>query len=458
MSAAIASGALFGFFAFVIFFRPVVALAFVFILFTFVWRSISTSYIDMFGPVLADQLQRYIGPGNMILIHAPAYVLTMLPLLWFINPRRAPRDDVAQSDAGWITIADAVFLFSLVLVIGLYGDMARRGVVPLLSRMERFDYTGNFAGPLHGLFIKYGNLIVGAWGIFFAAQQIRANRTDWRFVFLLVALWGYMFLAGNRFSIFYSYSSYFLMPYAAVLWARSDQEVKFSGKTVSFVTGLGLIVASTSAYAIYNNLVYVRASDLVAPMQRFTERVLIQPSEIGWVSYERIFLNGQWDPSRAIRWLFDSPINPTTNTTAQYLMLQTIGEPRTALHIGGGFQFAGGFPEIFFELFGPVWAWPFLLLCGLGTAVLTALLLESIIRRHILTALTSMYVLYAFHVMYIGGLMTWWMPTTFWIKVAALLIVAAIERHTKLSFPWRIVSKPALGRFAGFKWRPVGRA
>ncbi len=67
------------------------------------------------------------------------------------------------------------------------------------------------------------------------------------------------------------------------------------------------------------------------------------------------FERDQGNPSVVFHSLFEDPIEPDRNTSIQYLMLATIGEPRTYDHLSHGFQFAGGFPEIFFELFGPYW-------------------------------------------------------------------------------------------------------
>jgi hypothetical protein len=77
-------------------------------------------------------------------------------------------------------------------------------------------------------------------------------------------------------------------------------------------------------------------------------------------------------------------------------MLTTIGEPRTHEHLSGGFQFAGGFPEIFFELFGPVFAWPFLAAAAFIAAGLTALIVKGTIQGRYVSTFMSLYVLYGF--------------------------------------------------------------
>jgi hypothetical protein len=188
----------------------------------------------------------------------------------------------------------------------------------------------------------------------FAAERLRNQRTDFRYLGLLGILLLYMFLTGNRFSAFYSLTSFFVIPLSAALAAeirgqRSSMPFSWCVPILGVAFALIVIIAAT---AIFNNLVNVRGYEDSNILSQFLKRLLIQPSELGWISYERVFSFGHWQPSRAYDFLFQMPLDPDKNTSPQYLMLETIGEPRTHEHISGGFQFAGGFPEIFFELFG----------------------------------------------------------------------------------------------------------
>ena len=146
----------------------------------------------------------------------------------------------------------------------------------------------------------------------------------------------------------------------------------------------------------------------------------MQPSELGWISYERVFTFGQWQPDRVYDFLFQAPLDASRNTTPQFLMLETIGEPRTYEHISGGSQFAGGFPEIFFELFGPLYAWPFIFGVGYIAAGLTAVIVKGVIQGRYASAFLSLYVLFGFYVMYIGGMLNFIVTPVYWIKIAAL--------------------------------------
>jgi hypothetical protein len=254
---------------------------------------------------------------------------------------------------------------------------------------------------------------------------------------LLGAAAAYALLTGNRFSAFYSQSSFFITPWAAIVALRykSSDGILFSWIRRGFAsrasrrTAIGLIAVAvgTISLAIYNNLANVRGyvgSDI---WHHAFERTLIQPSEIGWTSFERVFEGGQTQPSVAFHFLFEDPIEPDRNTSIQYLMFATIGEPRTTDHISRGFQFAGGFPEIFFELFGPYLAWPFLFGTASIAAALTAYMVRGVLWGDYASAFLSLYVLYGFYIMYIGGMLNFATTETYWIKIAALAMVLSME-------------------------------
>jgi hypothetical protein len=204
-----------------------------------------------------------------------------------------------------------------------------------------------------------------------------------------------------------------------------------------------------AAVAIYSNLVNVRGYERSEVGSEFLERILVQPSELGWISYERVFNFGHWQPDRVYDFLFQAPLDPDRNTTPQYLMLETIGEPRTSEHIKGGFQFAGGFPEIFFELFGPIFAWPFIFGSGYIAASLTALIIKGTIQGRYASAFLSLYVLFGVQVMYIGGMLNFVIVETYWMKIAALAVALMLESSLARSglplIPWAMFRVPYSG-------------
>jgi hypothetical protein len=424
-------------------YRPVIFLGFFFILFTLVWRTSSTMFIDLAGPVLSSQTDRYIGPGLATPLHVLAYFTALAPFLIVLRPasidgwlagvdqRRAPR--------GMLTLSDATVALSSLFLGYLFFDLVRNGSIPLFAQIERFVYTAKNAGAAHRWLIQYGNFVAFWWGVMFAAERLRNQRTDIRYLGLFGVLVFYMFLTGNRFSAFYSLGSFFIVPLAAMIAEenrdnRSSVPFSWTGRVfrtrelIAF-SAIFVLVVTVTIVGIYNNLVNVRGFEDSEAVSQFWERLLVQPSELGWISYERIFGLGDWRPDRAYDFLFQMPLDPSRNTTPQYLMLETIGEPRTFEHISGGFQFAGGFPEIFFELFGPLYAWPFFFGTGYIAASLTALIIKGVIQGRHASAFLSLYVLFGFYVMYIGGMLNFAMAATYWIKIAALAAALLMERR-----------------------------
>lgn len=441
-------------------FRSAIFVCLAFLLFTFAWRTISSLYIDFSGPMFSSQLRMFIGPGIMTVFQSIAYFLILLPFLWVFNSRAldewaqsapAPEPSQVQSRP---TLADVTFYMSVLFVIFLFGALIQGGVIPLFARIERWTFNEQ-ANVFHRLVIERGDMICFWWGTMFAAERLRRQRYDLRFVSLLAVLIFYMFLVGGRFSPFYRSCAFFLIPFSAVLLVQArnlgaasvlsfkprmaDRRIVLAG------AGIVALAGAMIAFALYWNLTRVRGFEGQAALDAFVERVLVQPSEIGWASYQRVLVNGDWDPRQAFDLLFDRPIVAGRNTTPQLLMSETIGEPRTTEHITGGFQFAGGFPEIFFELFGPYLGWLFLLGAGWLTALLSAIMIRSIVVGRYLTAALSFYVLYGFYVMYIGGMLNFVATPTYWVKIAALFAAIILEERAqrlgRSILPWALADR-----------------
>jgi hypothetical protein len=456
-------------------YRPVIFVSFFFILFTLVWRTAASMYIDLAGPVLSTQTFSYVGPGLMTPLHVLAYFLSLIPFFFLLRQslvddwlRDADRSRAAQ---GMLTLSDLTFIVSLLFLSYLFLDLVRHGSIPLFAKIERFVYTQKYAGGAHRWLIQYGNFVTFWWGVMFAAERLRNHRLDIRYLGMLGILMAYMFLTGNRFSAFYSFCSFFVIPLAGVIAAgvRDDQSaVPFSwiGKTfrrrelIAFIA-VAVLAAIASTVGIYNNLTNVRQFQGDEILSQFLERLLVQPSELGWISYERVFAFGQWQPERVFDFLFQAPLDASRNTTPQFLMLETIGEPRTYEHISGGFQFAGGFPEIFFELFGPLYAWPFIFGAGYIAAGLTAVVVKGVIQGRYASAFLSLYVLFGFYVMYIGGMLNFIATPVYWIKIAALAVALLLEARLAAAglplVPWALLRVPAFCRVRAFRSRLAGK-
>jgi Family of unknown function (DUF6418) len=422
-------------------YRPVIFFGFFFILFSLFWRTASTMFIDLTGPAWSSQTLKYIGPGLATPLHVLAYFVTLAPFLIVLKPGLVESwfdgADTRRAAPGMLTLSDFTVALSLLFLGYLFFDLVRHGSIPLFAHIERFVYTAQYSGAAHRWLMQYGNFISFWWGVMFAAERLRNHRIDIRYVGLLGILVAYLFLTGNRFSAFYSYGSFFIIPLSAMMVAstnrsRSGMPFGWIGHTFRIrdaviLGAAGALALTVAGGGIYNNLVNVRGYQGSEIQAQFLERLLVQPSELGWISYERTFILGNWQPDRVYDFLFQMPLDPDRNTTPQYLMLETIGEPRTYEHIKGGFQFAGGFPEIFFELFGPIYAWPFIFGAGCLAAGLTALIVKGVIQGRYASTFLALYVLYGFYVMYIGGMLNFVAIEIYWLKIAALAAALSME-------------------------------
>src|SRR3954471_1538356 len=101
---------------FVAAYRPVILISFFFILFSLVWRTASTMFIDLAGPVLSSQTDRYIGPGLATPLHVLAYLAALAPFFFLLRPeavRHWLREPARKPAAvGMITLSDVTVIVS----------------------------------------------------------------------------------------------------------------------------------------------------------------------------------------------------------------------------------------------------------------------------------------------------------------------------------------------------------
>ena len=140
-------------------YRPVIFLSFFFILFTLVWRTAASMYIDLAGPVLSTQTYAYVGPGVTTPLHVLAYLLTLMPFYFLLRQRLVDAwladADQRVASPGMLTLADVTFIVSLLFLGYLFSDLIRNGSIPLFVKMERFVYTEKHAGAVHRWLIQY---------------------------------------------------------------------------------------------------------------------------------------------------------------------------------------------------------------------------------------------------------------------------------------------------------------
>lgn len=407
-----------------------------FILFSLIYRIVDILYLDLVGPTYAIELGRYVG-GN---IATPMFVLSCLAFLvplWVVYRPAA----LARKLGG--QLPDLPYYASLrrwafpicAGFIGLvYLDMLRKGTIPLLIGMDRLDYN-LIAGVLHNPLYELSFLLTTTLGIFTVLPRLQGGRFDLRFAMLFLAILFYWILTGNRFSIFYREISFFLLPFAAVIameatgkLAKIPRRDAWSAIVSSrvVVPAAAVLAAGTLTGLLINNFYDVR--NYADPLFQMTQRAFVQPVQFWDVTWMETDFVRDLTPSRdAMRQVFEDPINANGNTTIQYLMSRELGYFRAAQLIRHGQQYAGGYPEIFFDLFGPWIGMVLIALLGVISALLLRISTIALTRGKLFTSLMAVYVYFGFCLTYIGGMLNFLMAPSFAIKVILLLIAMHLE-------------------------------
>lgn len=418
---------------------PVVGLGCLFLLFSFVWRLVSAAFLDAFGPVYAIELFDSVGGSGAGLSFGVLLVITVLTIAAALlaPSRRVSVRPQALPTGRIFTIGDlGLFVFGF-FILALYVDMFRRGVVPLFVGMERGEYTLEYGGQLHAVLFDVGNLLVFAMGVLSVYPRMLGRHTDLRYVALLVCLFAYAVLTGHRFSAFLSFTIFFVLPRAALHLGPGVllPDPRFESgplrrllRTLTFRRFAYALGLATVTGILVNSYLNVRGFEAATALISFMQRVLVQPAELWFVTYDRVIVAGDFSTARAFEFLFFDPIDPTRSTSTQYLMALALGQSTAARVIGEGVQYNGGYPEIFFEMFGPVWG----VACVLAVAGLTGLLLRATLRAiregRLASAFAAMYVLYALMLTLTSGMLNFLIAWTFWVKVGLLWAMLLLER------------------------------
>jgi hypothetical protein len=433
----------------------------------FTARMISVVYLDYAGPIYSIQLFRDIGGGSaapaLFVIYA-IYVSAFLVVFRRSVVRRisdaADRLFFEGPRALDCRIATAVFWAYVAFVTLLFVDLARGGVIPFFSGLERFEYTERYGGVWHRLLMNYGMLLALPLGAFYSYGMLFRKRGDNRFLLLLVAILGYLFLAGHRFSAFYSHTTSFAIPYAAVLcWQQFSGSLTAAERrrqriAAALVQGSAvMVVLLLVGSAVLNSYYFTRDRGEGSPLESLTHRVFVQQGELWYATWERVGVKGIYDPGESfVQLLIDPVADPNRNTTLPYLMVREIGD-RAYRTLDAGSAYTGGFPEIFFELFGPVLAYGAVFVVALITAWLMKVLLVALVERRYLRLALCWYVLFAFVLIPLSGMLNFVVNWKYWLKVTVLAGWVAIEWDR--DFLRRVIAVRSISAADAFRRPPV---
>lgn len=417
--------------------RPYIVFVGFFILFGLLYRIVDIVRLDAVGPVYAIEFERYIGGNGSAPVFIACCLAFILPFWFLFSEQRLTEklSSIRRLEPYHELASNWSFYGILVLLVVLYLDMLRIGVIPLFADIDRLAYE-KIAGILNSPAYEFNFLISTICGIFTFLPRLFGSKLDLRFVALLIAIMAYWALTGHRFSAFFVSLSFFFMPYggiialtrAGLLAPRSSQSVWDSLLSTKFLLPIFLTFGSVAVTGLLVNS-YYDVRDYSDPLFMIEQRILVQPVQI-WAS--------TWDSIRFghaddINWsVIDSvlinPANPNGNTSIEYLMERELGYFRANELLEAGQQYAGGYPEIFFLMFGIWFGIPLILLFGFMAAFSLFLAVRSFVFGLPVTAILATYVFYGFSLCFIGGMINFVIAPTFLIKISALVIGWQVER------------------------------
>jgi hypothetical protein len=409
-----------------------------FILFSLGYRILDVVYVDLFGPIYAVELDRYVG-GNLA---TPMFVLSclafLLPLWFFYRPAALE----LKLGAGpisrlplYASIRRWTFLLLAAFIGIVYLDMLRKGTIPLLVGMDRLEYN-LIAGVLHNPLYSLSFLLAFTLGTFTVLPRLQGGRYDLRFAMLFLVMLAYWILTGNRFSVFYRDTSFFVLPFAAVFamerygrLARITRRDAWSA-LLSFrvIVPIVVILSTITVVGLLINS-YYDVRGYADPVYMIGQRTFVQPIQLWDATWSTLDFDQVFNfNANASEFLFRNPIEAGSNTSIQYLMVKELGYFRAAsLLLNARQQYAGGYPEILFELFGAWLTIPILFIFGTVTAWLLRLSMLALSKGRLFTCLMAVYVYYGFTLTYIGGMLNFLFALSFFIKLVLLGFAVAFE-------------------------------
>jgi hypothetical protein len=421
--------------------RPGLGLIFFLFFFAFAWRTSSALVIDLFGPLFSDQLDRHIGPGMSAVPLAIAQGFVIVAVLFSFRRQRLQRRFV-QGDLGLgnrlsggnFNLSDLCFLAVTLFVFALWAELLVKGRIPLFEGMERFDYSQKYGGPLHHALLRWGPMLAFQLGIFFVAPVLRGRPFDLRFSALFAVLILYLFLVGHRFSSFYAYTSFFFMPVGAAMLLGRQFTVGLRREIIPrkflryFWLGGAALVVLIMTSLIYSYTV-VRGFEGQQLVAKLSQRILVQQGEMWWMTYDRVFLHNDWNGGEAAFQLFADPFDPTRDSTMQFLMQKALPLDRAHFILSQGSAYTGGWPEVFFELGGPLGGFIFVALAAIIFSEFMYFLIRCFVEERFATCFFLTPILFALSINLLSGMVNSFIQITFLIKLVVFGMVYVIEQR-----------------------------
>lgn len=195
----------------------------------------------------------------------------------------------------------------------------------------------------------------------------------------------------------------------------------------------GAALIGLIGFAIAYSYMVVRGFEGTQLLTKLSQRVLVQQGEMWWMTFERVFLQADWNGSFAAYRVLVAPFDPNRNSTMQFLM--ELGLPIARAHdiLAQGSAYTGGWPEILFELGGPIGGFLLVALSAIIFSEFMFLLVRCVVQERFATCFFLTPILFALSVNLVSGMINSFIQVTFLVKVAVALAVYVVEQEWRLS-------------------------
>src|SRR5262249_34592869 len=156
--------------------------------------------------------------------------------------------------------------------------------------------------------------------------------------------------------------------------------------------------------AVLYSYVAVRGVHDPDVQSKISQRVLVQQGEMWWMTYDRVFVHRDWNGLNAAIKLFVSPFDPKRNSTMQFLMESALPLGRAHEILSAGSAYTGGWPEVFFELGGPLGGFGLVCIASIVYSEFMYLLARCILQERYVATFFLTPLLYTLSVLVVSGM------------------------------------------------------
>lgn len=396
------------------------------ILFSFIWRLISSLYLDL-NKVYAVELFKYIGGKYFSSFFLCLYyILVILAFLlvfrrkniYYMNKKYKIKKIVNINILHIGTFLIALFLFFL------YVNLLKSGNIPLFTGIERYIYKVQYSNFFLKNFLIYQTFIFMAMGILFVYYKLENNRIFIKMILIIFIMYLlYLILIGNKFSALFLNICFFLIPISLLIFLGYYKNINLFSKKIIYILIMVLLFYKFIMYI----LIDLRGYEVDYAFEYLKHRILVQQAQLWWSGYERCFIYNNFNSLSAIDKVFIEPIK-IGNTSLFYLMEKELGD-YVYIALAKGSQYTGAFPIIYAEIFGPIISYFIIFLMSLILASLIKLFFKLILLQKYFSMLSIMFLFQPIYLSMVSGKLIFLTLPFYYVKIILFLLIFIFENY-----------------------------